>query len=135
MVLPKMLVLTSTRGGQSGVFATIVELVAEHSQQFAILPHAFVAIGNLAANHAPNQAICGREDVVELCVRMLQRPDAGAQPQIVYTILSCLNAVVAEQEDNLGPPSHNLARSLNLQRALLTSQGIAGSRYRCEKSA
>lgn len=44
------------RAGDVGVFATVIDLIREHATALGLLPHAFVAIGNLSANHAPNQA-------------------------------------------------------------------------------
>jgi hypothetical protein len=96
------------RAGEAGVFGTVMDLIREHVGNVDILPHAFVAIGNLSANHAPNQAICGQAGVVELCLEMIPlhaRPEMvgnNTHSTIVFTILSCLNAVMAEQSDNIG---------------------------------
>jgi hypothetical protein len=87
------------RAGELGAFPTIMDVIRTHSRVARILPHAFVAIGNLSANHAPNQAICGQEGVVELCLELL--PMHRRDATIIYTILSCLSAVLAGQSDNV----------------------------------
>eukprot|EP01052_Picozoa_sp_SAG31_P038611 SAG31_NODE_5193_length_2689_cov_1.305019_1_plen_896_part_11 len=97
------------RAGDVGVFSTLIDLIREHTTELELLPHAFVAIGNLSANHAVNQALCGQLDVVGLCLEML--PEHAAQinsgghagsshSTICYTILSCLNATLSDQSDN-----------------------------------
>jgi hypothetical protein len=87
------------RAGELGCFPSLIELIRTHQLARAILPHAFVAIVNLCANHAPNQAICGQEGVVELCLELL--PVHGSDATIVYTIFSCLSSVLAGQSDNV----------------------------------
>ena len=87
------------RAGEVGVFPTIIELILMHKRNTQLLPHAFVAIGNLSANHAPNQALCGQEGVIEMCLEVM--PTHRRDPIIMYTLLSCINAVIAEQPDNV----------------------------------
>lgn len=87
------------RAGEVGVFPIIIELIRKHKRNTQLLPHAFVAIGNLSANHQPNQALCGQEGVVEMCLEIM--PVHKKEPTIMYTSLSCINAVIAEQPDNV----------------------------------
>ena len=87
------------RAGELGAFPTIMDVIRTHSRVSRILPHAFVAIGNLSANHAPNQALCGQEGVVDLCLEFM--PMHRRDATIVYTILSCLSAVMVGQPDNV----------------------------------
>jgi hypothetical protein len=57
--------------GKCGAFILLCSAARMHRSKPHVLPHIFIALANLCANHAPNQIEAGRSEVITICVEFL----------------------------------------------------------------
>ena len=79
--------------GKSGAFILLCSAARMHRTKLHVLPHIFVALGNLCANHGPNQLEAGRSDIVATCLEFLT--EHIESPTMVFAILNCLNSLIS----------------------------------------
>lgn len=79
--------------GKCGAFILLCSAARMHRTKAAVLPHIFVALGNLCANHGPNQLEAGSTDVITICVEFLTEHMESATT--VFAILNCLNSLIS----------------------------------------
>ena len=79
--------------GMNGAFLLLAQAMRVHRANAEVLPHLFIAACNLAVNHAPNQAQAHRAGIVRIALELLAHHMAA--PQLVFSILNCLNALIS----------------------------------------
>eukprot|EP01043_Picozoa_sp_COSAG02_P001359 COSAG02_NODE_28_length_51367_cov_70.053932_47_plen_1313_part_00 len=79
--------------GKCGAFILLCSAARMHRTKVTVLPHIFVALGNLCANHGPNQLEAGSTDVITICVEFLAEHMESAT--MVFAILNCLNSLIS----------------------------------------
>ena len=83
--------------GKCGAFILLCSAARMHRGKPAVLPHIFIALANLCANHAQNQVEAGRSEVMTICVEFLS--GYMKSPNLCFAILNCLNSLISGELD------------------------------------
>ena len=86
-------VVLKSAAGQSNAFMLLAQAIRVHRSDVSVLPHLFIAACNLCVNHAPNQGWANRGGMVQAAVDQLRHHSEN--PQVVFSILNCLNAMIS----------------------------------------
>jgi hypothetical protein len=79
--------------GKCGAFILLCSAARMHRTKTDVLPHIFIALANLCANHGPNQLEAGRSEVMTICVEFLS--EYMDSRSMVFAILNCLNSLIS----------------------------------------